>query len=65
MHGMIDPIEFEISKQTIGIMEDMASNAQYINDLRTELARDIYYECKYAWYWLAKIIEVRSFANNT
>ena len=50
MHGNIDPIEFEISKQTIGIMEDMASNAKTIHDLRTELARDIYYECKYARY---------------
>lgn len=43
----------------------MWQNAQSIHDLRTEIARDIYFECKYTWYWLAKIIEVRSFANNT
>lgn len=43
----------------------MQKNAKTIHDLRQELARDIYFECKYARYWLAKIIEVWSYANNT
>jgi len=43
----------------------MQKNAKSIHDLRQDLARDIYFECKYARYRLAKIIEVRSYANNT
>ena len=37
-----DRTEFEVAKSTITILEDMANNAEHINDLRTEVVKDIY-----------------------
>ena len=45
------------------ILEDMTRSAEYINDLRTEVVRDIYNTCRVARMRIAKIVEVRSFAN--
>ena len=45
------------------ILEDMARTAEYINDLRTEVVKDIYTTCRIARLRIAKIVEVRSFAN--
>lgn len=58
-----DKTEFEVAKSTIMILEDMSKNAKYINDLRTEVVRDIYMTCRISRIRIAKIIEVRSFAN--
>lgn len=41
----------------------MCKNAELINDLRTEVVREIYMTCKIARIRIAKIVEVRSFAN--
>lgn len=41
----------------------MSNNAEHINDLRTEVVKDIYTTCKIARTRIAKIVEVRSFAN--
>jgi hypothetical protein len=58
-----DRTELEIAKSTIMILEDMANNSEHINDLRTEVVSDIYTTCKVSRVRIAKIIEVRSFAN--
>lgn len=45
------------------ILEDMCSNAENINDLRTETVSDVYTTCRISRARIAKIVEVRSFAN--
>ena len=55
--------EFEIAKQTIIILEDLGKEAKTFNDLATEVARDVYNECRMSWFRIAKIIETRSFHN--
>lgn len=58
-----DRTEFEVAKSTIMILEDMCTNAEHINDLRTETVSDVYTTCKISRARIAKIVEVRSFAN--
>lgn len=41
----------------------MSNTAEHINDLRTEVVADIYTTCRVSRVRIAKIIEVRSFAN--
>jgi len=58
-----DRTEFEVAKSTLMILEDMSNNAEYITDLRTDIVHDIYTTCRVSRARIAKIIEVRSFAN--
>ena len=58
-----DRTEFEVAKSTLLILEDMSNGAEYIGDLRTEVVQDIYTTCRVSRLRIAKIIEVRSFAN--
>ena len=58
-----DRTEFEVAKSTLLILEDMSNNAEHINDIRTEVVQDIYNTCRISRARIAKIIEVRSFAN--
>jgi len=58
-----DKSEFEIAKQTIIILEDLGKEAKTFKDLATEVARDVYNECWMSRFWIAKIIETRSFHN--
>lgn len=45
------------------ILEDMSNSAEYIDDLRTEVVNDIYITWRISRIRIAKIVEVRSFAN--
>ena len=41
----------------------MGNNAEHINDIRTEVVKDVYLTCKITRVRIAKIVEVRSYAN--
>lgn len=41
----------------------MGNNAEHINDIRTEVVKDVYMTCKITRVRIAKIVEVRSYAN--
>ena len=58
-----DKTEFEVAKSTLLILEDMWNTAEHINDLRTDVVQDIYTTWRISRVRIAKIVEVRSFAN--
>ena len=63
MRDDYDRSEFEVAKQTIMILEDMAKEAKTYKDINTEVTRDVYNECRMSRHRIAKIIETRSFNN--
>lgn len=62
IHGQIDPDEYEVVKSSLQILEDIQNSAQTPEDLRGELANEIFSTCSLMRRKIAKVIEVKSFA---
>ena len=46
MNKPVPQSEFEIANSTLQILEEITKNAKSISDLKTEMVRDIYNECR-------------------
>ena len=59
----IDPQEYEIIKSSLQILEDISLSAELVEDMKSEIATDIYSTCFMMRRKVARMVQAKSFQN--
>ncbi|CDW84727.1 tom1-like protein 2-like [Stylonychia lemnae] len=59
----VDPSEYEIIKSSLQLLEDIQNTAESLDELKSEVATDIYQTCLMMRRRVARIVQAKSFTN--